>query len=271
MYRRGNLARVAAMGDRSSYTPGTFCWVELSTSDQDAAKAFYGELFGWENEDNPVGDGMYYSMQSVGGKNVAAIATQPQQQAAAGVPPLWNSYVSVDNADEVAARASELGATVHAPPFDVMDAGRMAVLQDPQGAHVMLWQPAGHYGAALVNAPSAFCWNELYSPDIDASTKFYGDLFGWTYAPFEGSPMRYEMIQNQGNGNGGITGLPMPEVPPHWLAYFAVEDIDAALAKLEQLGGTKLMGPQDIGVAKIAVVQDPQGASFALYAGQLVD
>src|SRR3954454_4623790 len=121
------------MGERTSYEPGTFCWVDLATTDQDGAKSFYSELFGWEADDRPAGEGITYSMQRLRGKDVAAIAPQPPQQREMGVPPLWNSYVSVTSADEAADRAKELGATVHAPPFDVLDAGRMAVIQDPQG------------------------------------------------------------------------------------------------------------------------------------------
>jgi predicted enzyme related to lactoylglutathione lyase len=220
------------MGERTEYTPGTFCWVELTTTDQSAAKSFYGGLLGWEANDRPVGDGDYvYSMMQVDGKNVGAIATQPDQQREAGVPPTWSSYVSVENADATAERAKELGATVHAPPFDVMDVGRMAVIQDPQGAMFELWQPKAHFGAALVNAPGA-----LKNGDANA---------------------------------GGIRPLPDPGPPPHWLVYFGVEDIDAALAKAQELGGTKHAGPIDIGIAKIAIVADPQGAVFALYAGEL--
>src|SRR5205809_423388 len=122
------------MGERTKYTPGTFCWTDLTTTDQGAAKSFYSGLFGWEAEDIPVGDGITYSMMRLGGKRVAAIAPQPQQQREMGIPPVWNSYVSVESADAAAGRAKELGATVHAPPFDVMQAGRMAVIQDPQGA-----------------------------------------------------------------------------------------------------------------------------------------
>jgi uncharacterized protein len=259
------------MGERTEYTPGTFCWTDLSTSDQEGAKAFYAGLFGWKADDMPVGDGMTYSMQRVDGKDVAAISAQQPQQREAGVPPTWNSYVAVGSADEAAQRASELGATVHAPAFDVLDAGRMAVIQDPQGAFFMVWQPKRHYGAALVNAPGALSWNELHTPDMEASKGFYGDLFGWQAEPFEASPDPYLGIMNQGGPNGGITGLQQPGVPPHWLVYFATEDIDTALAKVDELGGTKIIGPIDIQVAKIAVVQDPQGAVFALYAGQLGD
>ncbi len=256
------------MGERTSYTPGTFSWTDLTTTDQAAAKAFYVGLFGWEAEDMPVGEGMVYSMMSVGGKNVAAISPQPQQQRDAGAPPAWNSYVTVEDADASVERAKELGGTVHAPAFDVMDVGRMAVIQDPQGAYFEVWQPRSHIGAGLVNAPGALVWNELVSPDLDASSAFYGGLFGWSVAEFEGSPMKYLSIKNGEANNGGMRE-PQEGEPPCWLVYFGVEDIDAALAKVTELGGSRLMGPQDIQIAKIAIAQDPQGAAFALYAGQL--
>jgi predicted enzyme related to lactoylglutathione lyase len=258
------------MGERTEYAPGTFCWEELTTTDQGAAKAFYGALLGWEFDDRPVGDGGYvYSMAQVEGKNVAAIATQPDQQREAGVPPMWNSYVSVESADATAERAQELGATVHAPPFDVMDVGRMAVIADPQGAFFEIWQPKAHIGASLVNAPGALSWNELNSPDVDASAAFYGALFGWTVESFDMGGEPYLSIKNGGANGGGIRPLNQPGPPPHWLAYFAVQDIAAALAKVDELGGAKLAGPIDIGRGKIAVVKDPQGAFFALYAGAL--
>ncbi len=257
------------MGERSEYTPGTFCWSELTTSDQAAAKAFYSGLLGWEADDRPVGDdGAFYSMQLVGGRSVAAIAAQPQQQRDAGVPPLWNSYVSVADADAVAERAKELGAAVHAPAFDVMTVGRMAVIQDPQGAFFMLWQPRDHIGAGLVNAPGALVWNELQSPDLDSSASFYGDLFGWQVEQAEGMADRYLAIKNAGANNGGMRDL-TPPAPPSWLVYFGVEDIPQALARVDELGGSTLAGPIDIQIAKIAVVVDPQGAVFALYAGEL--
>jgi predicted enzyme related to lactoylglutathione lyase len=257
------------MGDRTQYTPGTFCWTDLATTDQDGAKAFYGELFGWQAEDMPVGDGAFYSMMRRDGKNVAAIAAQPQQQRDAGVPPAWQSYVSVESADASAERAKELGATVHAPPFDVLEAGRMAVIQDPQGAFFLLWQPRDHFGAALVNAPGALAWNELASPDHEASAGFYRELFGWETSQFEASPDPYLVISNRGQGNGGIRPAQPPGTPPHWLVYFGTDDIDSGLAKVEQLGGTKLAGPVDIQIAKLGIVRDPQGAVFALYDGEL--
>ncbi|MGB2711662.1 MAG: VOC family protein [Conexibacter sp.] len=257
------------MGERTQYTPGTFSWVDLTTTDQDAAKAFYGALFGWEAADMPAGEGVVYSMMRKNGKDVGAISSQPQMQRDAGVPPTWNSYVTVASADDAAARAAELGASVHAPPFDVFDAGRMAVIQDPHGAFFMVWQPRAHIGAALVNAPGALCWNELASPDLDASAAFYGELFGWVAEPFEDSPEPYLVIKNGERGNGGIRPLSPPGVPPHWLVYFAVADLDAAQAKVEELGGAVHAGPIDIAMARISIVADSQGAAFALYDGEL--
>ena len=255
------------MGEREGFQPGTFCWVELSTSDQAAAKEFYASLFGWQADDRPVGEGSYYSMQLLGGRQVAAIAGQPQAQRDAGVPPLWNSYVWVQDADEPAARAAALGAVVHAPPFDVMQAGRMAVIQDPQGAFFMLWQPGEHRGAQLVNAPGALVWNELATSDMGAARDFYSALFGWRLEEAPG-PMPYLVIKNGEANNGGIRPLQGPE-PPNWSVYFGTDDLDGALARVEELGGGKIAGPMDIQMARIAVVRDPQGAVFVLYDGEL--
>jgi hypothetical protein len=260
------------MAERTQHSPGTFSWTDLNTTDQEAAKAFYSGLFGWEITDMPAGEGVVYSMAGIGGKWVGAISPQPQQQRDAGVPPVWNSYVTVTDVDATAARAGELGATVHAPPFDVMEAGRMAVVQDPQGAWFLLWQPNQHIGAGLVNAPGALCWNELGSPDPDGSAKFYGDLLGWTTEPMEGGDMPYLVVKTaDGHTNGGIRPPMPPGTPPFWLVYFATEDLDATLAKVSELGGNVLMGNTDIGIARIGVVQDPQGAVFALYMGPLED
>jgi uncharacterized protein len=260
------------MGERTQYTPGTFSWTDLNTTDQEAAKAFYSGLFGWEITDMPAGEGVNYSMAAIDGKWVGAISPQPQQQRDAGVPPAWNSYVSVKNVDETAARAAELGATVHAPPFDVLQAGRMAVVQDPQGAWFLLWQARDHIGAGLVNAPGALSWNELGSPDLEGSARFYGDLLGWTTTPVEGADPPYLVVNTaDGHTNGGIRPPAPPGTPPFWLVYFATADIEASVARVGELGGTVLLPPTDIGIALIAVIQDPQGAVFALYAGALED
>jgi uncharacterized protein len=256
------------MGERTKYTPGTFSWTDLSTTDQPAAKSFYDELFGWQADDMPAGEGVVYSMMSIDGKNVAAIAPQPEQQREVGVPAMWNSYVTVASADAALDKAKQLGATVHAEAFDVFEAGRMGVVQDPQGAFFEVWEPKQHIGASLVNAPGALSWNELASPDIEASAGFYRELFGWTVEPIEGMDMPYMTIKTAaGQNNGGIRPK-MEQEPPYWLVYFGADDLDSRLAQASELGGTKLFGPMDIAdTGKFAVLQDPQGAVFALYSG----
>jgi predicted enzyme related to lactoylglutathione lyase len=258
------------MGERTQYTPGTFCWTDLTTSDQTAAKGFYASIFGWEAEDMPVGDGAVYSMQRLDGKDVGAISPQQQAQVDAGAPPAWNSYVSVESADAAAEKASELGATVMAEPFDVMDVGRMAVIQDPQGAFILVWEPGRHFGASLVNAAGALAWNELASPDLDASAAFYGALFGWTFEAPEGTPIPYRLIKNGDANNGGISQV-QPGAPPHWLNYFGSDDVAATLSEVESLGGGVLLAADDIGMGTIGIARDAQGATFGLFAGQFED
>ncbi len=259
------------MAERTKYTPGTFSWTDLTTTDQDSAKQFYSSLFGWQVTDNPVGDGAVYSMMSIAGKDVAAISAQPAQQRDAGAPPAWNSYVTVESADRTLERAKQLSATVHAPAFDVMDVGRMGVVQDPQGAYFIAWEPKSHIGASLVNARGAMTWNELATADMDASASFYTELFGWTVEPVEGMGMPYMTIKNSaGWNNGGIRPAQGPE-PTFWLVYFGSGDLDGDLTKVTELGGNKIFGPMDIGPGRFGAVQDPQGAVFALYSGQFED
>jgi uncharacterized protein len=256
------------MGERTEYAPGTFSWADITTTDQEAAKAFYTGLFGWNAEDMPVGDGVTYTMLRRDGKTVGAISPQQEQQREMGLPPVWNSYVTVASADDAARRAGELGATVEAPPFDVMDVGRMAVIQDPQGAFFMLWEPRTSIGAEVVNTAGSMCWNELVSPDLDASTAFYRDLFGWDTAALPDSPVPYLWVKN-GEANAAGMRAPQPGEPAYWLVYFGTDDLDASLARVQELGGSSPTGAHDMGDIRIALVQDPQGGTFALYQGHL--
>jgi predicted enzyme related to lactoylglutathione lyase len=259
------------MAERTSYTPGTFCWAELSAPDQPAAREFYAGLFGWEFDEREVSEGVVYSMAKLGGAYVGAISPQPQQQRDAGAPPAWHSYVTVESADEAAEQAREHGGNVHAGPFDVFDAGRMAVVQDPQGAFFMLWEPRGHIGAGLVNANGAVSWNELASPDPETSATFYCRLFGWTTEEFAGAGSPYLTVRNRdGHGNGGIRRAASTE-PPYWLVYFGTTDLAGALERVRELGGRPLMDPIEMPMGSFAAVQDPQGAVFALYQGDFDD
>jgi uncharacterized protein len=259
------------MGERTTYAPGTFSWADVTTTDQEAATAFYARLFGWEPENRPAGDGVMYTMMRLGDLDVAAVSPQPQMLRDAGAPPAWNSYVTVASADAAAQRAEQLGATVLSGAFDVMDAGRMAVVRDPQGAMFALWEPRASIGARLVNEPAALCWNELATSDPEAAARFYGELFGWSVAPLPDSPMPYLWATN---GDAGAAGIrePTPGEPTHWLVYFGTDDIRAATDRAKELGGDPFAGVHTLGEdLSIAPVRDPQGAVFALYQGRFDD
>ena len=247
----------------TSYAQGTPNWVDLQTSDQDAAKAFYSGLFGWTYDDQPMPQGPVYSMAMVGGHPVAAIASQSPELAAAGAPPMWNTYLAVDSADEAAGKVEAAGGKVGMAPFDVVDAGRMAFVLDPSGAAVALWQASQHIGATLVNEPGAVTWNELITTDPGA-VKFYADVLGMTTSTMDMGGGPYTVFEAGGRMVGGTTAPQMPGVPNHWHVYFEVADADAAAAKAAELGGTVIVPPFDIPVGRIAVIGDPQGAVFSI-------
>lgn len=252
------------MTEMKSYAPGMFCWFELATPDQDGAKQFYTALFGWTANDMPIGEGMTYSMLLKNGKEVGALFQMgPQMQ---GIPPHWGSYVSVASADESAKKAEALGGKVMAPPFDVMDVGRMAVLQDPTGAVLSIWEAKKHHGASLLGEPGAVGWNELATRDVDAARAFYTGLFGWSAEVSQMEGITYTTFKQGEVPQGGMMGMTAEwgEIPPHWSVYFSVEDCDATVAKATSLGATVMVPPTDVpGVGRFAIVRDPQGAVFA--------
>ena len=253
------------MGERTSYTPGTFSWVDLNTDDPDGAKAFYGALFGWDYEDIPIGEGASYSMAKIDGHSVAALGPLQGE----GMPPRWNCYVTVADADASAARAKELGATLLAEPFDVFEAGRMAAFADPQGAVLSIWQAKENIGAGLVNVPGALNWNDLVTPDIEASAAFYSALFGWEINQVEGSDGQYWSIANDGRLNGGMAPV-IPGGHPAWNLYFACEDCDATVARAGELGGGTVMGPMDVpNGTRFAILRDPSNAVFSVASGPM--
>jgi predicted enzyme related to lactoylglutathione lyase len=251
------------MAERTSYASGTPNWVDVQTTDPDAAKQFYGSLFGWTFVDNPIDEehGVYYSIGTIRDLDVAAVAPLGDQ-AAAGVPPHWNSYVSVDDVDATAAKVEGAGGTVIMPPFDVMDAGRMAVVQDPTGAVIQLWQAKNNIGAKVVNENGTFSWSELMTPDVPKAAEFYNALFGWTTETHGEGPGAYTEFKLGGNSIAGAMNPPMPGIPPMWGVYFTVDDCDAAVETVKSLGGAVMNGPMDIEPGRFAVIADPQGAVF---------
>jgi predicted enzyme related to lactoylglutathione lyase len=256
------------MGERTRYDPGTFCWVGLATSDVAAAKAFYGSLFGWEAEDLQAGAAGAYATLRYGAEDVAILYRQQPEARAAGAPPHWTSYISVEDADTTAARAEELGgAAVFRAPFDVLDAGRVAAIRDPTGAIVSLWQPRSRIGATLVNGTGALCWNELATTDVELAKSFFGELLGWEYETDESG---YVSFKNAGRLNGGMREHAEHErrITRAWLPYFTVESVDVAARRVAQLGGRQLAPTTAGRLGRWALIADPQGAAFAVFEGE---
>ena len=245
---------------------GTFCWADLGSTEQQGAKAFYGNLFGWTAVDLSVGPDQFYTMFHLNERQVGATYTLRQDQLEQGVAAHWMLYVAVENADATAAKAESFGAKILAPPFDVFDAGRMAVLQDPTGAVFSVWQAIKHIGFGITGVQGTVCWAELATPDQGAAENFYRSLFGWEVAPGEINA-DYLHIVNQGEFIGGIPPADTYKgVPPHWSLYFLVENVDKSLEQLKQGGGKVVVPATEIEkTGRFAIVQDPQGAFFALF------
>lgn len=254
------------MTEFTTHRPGTFCWADLATTDAESAKVFYTGLFGWTAQDVPAGEAGVYTMLNKGDKVAAALYAMPDEMQKLGVPPHWQSYVSVEDVDRSAKKVVELGGTLLAPPFDVMEVGRMAVAQDPTGAAFCMWQPKQHIGAEIRDEPGTLCWNELYTKDVAAARAFYEGLFGWTINEITGATgLPYFAFHNQGQPVGGMMAIQEEwgEVPPNWGVYFAVEDCDATMAKAVSLDGKAEMPPIDIeNVGRFVMLRDPQGGHF---------
>jgi len=251
--------------EMTSYEPGSPSWVDLSTPDIADAVRYYSGLFGWNPEDQGEEAG-HYTMFKRNGKNVCAAS--PKRPDDPG-PPAWTTYFTVDDADATAQKITANNGTVLAAPFDVFDAGRMAVAMDPTGGVFAIWQPNQHIGAQLIYEPNTLGWNELTTRDVDRALAFYTAVFGWTIAEHgpPGAPVMYREIQVGDRTVAGCMEMDdkwPAEVPTHWMVYFVVDDCDAMAAKMSELGGTVMVPPTDIEPGRFAMGFDPQGAAFSV-------
>jgi predicted enzyme related to lactoylglutathione lyase len=258
------------MADFTSHEPGTFSWVELMTTDAKAGADFYRALFGWDAVEHEMGPDGVYRIFTMRGRDVAAAADLPQDERRMGVPSHWNLYVAVPSADDAAARAASLGGKVLFGPFDVMNHGRMAVLQDPTGAVFHVWEPKAHIGVKIRNEPGALCWAELTTRDPQKAEPFYTQMFGWT-AKHSAPAAVMDYTEFSVNGQPGVGMMAMPEnmppqVPSYWMPYFQVADLDASTGKAESLGASVMVGPNAIpDGGRFVILQDAQKAVFAMY------
>jgi predicted enzyme related to lactoylglutathione lyase len=248
----------------TSYTQGTPSYVELMTPDQQAATEFYREAFGWQVTESPLPEeagGGVYLQGTIDGDVVCGISGQmPGME---GHPAFWGVYLAVDDVDAVTAKVEAAGGKVEAPPFDVMDLGRMSAIQDPTGARVNLWQAGSTIGTERVNEPGTPAWNEIVSPDLPSALAFYAEVVGIGSQQSE-LMGDYTVITNvAGEVAGGAMPPQMEGTPPHWNVYFNVTDADATAARIEQLGGKTIAPSFDVpGVGRMGVFADAQGGMF---------
>ena len=257
------------MSEEKVFPPGTFCWVELATSDAASARGFYSGLLGWDTKAVEIGEMGWYTLLQLDSNDVAGLYTLNDDQKQQGVPPHWLSYVLVEDADASANKATELGGKVMMGPFDVPNVGRMAIVHDPTGAVFALFQAGEHKGAVpMGNKPGMFCWNELATRDPDAAKAFYSGLFGWTSEESDiGHMGTYTRYKNGARLAAGMFKISeqMGDVPPNWMVYFAVDDCDGAVEKAQRAGANVVVPPADIpDVGRFTVLTDPQGAAFAM-------
>ncbi len=252
-----------------SYAQGTPCWVDLSSTDVEGARTFYAGIFGWDYTANVMGPEMTYYLATKNGGNVAGLAQQMPEMGAAGVPSNWTTFLAVDNVDEAAARATQAGGSLIAPPGDVPENGRMAIAADPSGTPVGLWEASGMIGSSVVNEPGAVIWNELQVEDVAAVLPFYQAVAGVEAETGPAGDMGdYTQLMVSGRSVGGALAKPMPEMPNNWTVYFNVADVDVTAAKIAELGGQVIAPPFDVStIGRMGVFSDPQGAVFALMAG----
>jgi len=240
-------------------------WADLSSSDAEASREYYGKLFGWKIEVSP--DPQYggYAIAKIGDKDVAGIGPQMSPDA----PTAWTVYIGSHDAADTAKKIEAGGGKVVVPPMEVGDQGSMVILQDPSGAHLGVWQAKAMAGARLTGAPNTMVWAELNSRGVDKAVPFYKKVFGWgeKKSPMGENQGDYTEFQISGQSvAGGMEMNPMvpAQVPSYWLVYFGVDDVDKAFKKATEAGGKELLAPQDYPGGRFAIVSDPQGAAFGL-------
>ena len=247
---------------------GTFCWMDIYLPDPERGKAFYGALFGWDSNDVPMDDsGMVYTMFNLNGKSVGAMGPVMPGMFPEGSAPCWLSYISTDDLDATAETARALGANFLMGPADVGN-GRVALVQEPNGATFFLWQALDFGGAEIVGVPGAMVWNELYTRDLEATRSFYTALFRWEWSSMpipQGGDYHIASVGERQVAGLLVMNEQWGEVPPHWMVYIQVEDADAAAAQVADLGGDVCVPVTEISVGRFAVVNDDQKGTFTIF------
>ena len=252
---------------RNDFKPGEFCWIDLAAHDLAASARWYGDLFGWTEHKQDMPGAPPYSFFLKDGVPAAAGGQMNEEMMAAGIPPVWNSYVCVEDCAASEKRAAELGATITVPTMDVPGHGKLCFFMDPAGSSIAMWQSTAEGPGVRTAEHGGMSWVELMCRDVGAAREFYGQLFGWTFVDMPMEGIDYTMIKVGDTDAGGMMPMDGPQfegIPNHWLVYFHVDDCAAAAERAAATGGQVRVPPTDIPVGTFAVLADPQGGGFAV-------
>jgi uncharacterized protein len=246
------------------YKPGEICWTDLGTPDFAGAKKFYRAIFGWTAKDLPMGPDFEYSMMTIKGKKVCLLYAMSADQRKAKVPPAWLPYVSVASVAATVKKARAAGGKIILKPMKVAE-GTVAVIQDPSGSAIGLWQPGSHIGATISDTPGAVCWQDLNTPKPGVAAKFYEKVFGWKWTTKDYSGRKYTTFMLGKQAECGMWPAPIKNIPPSWVTHWQVADCAKTVAKVKRLGGRVVKSTTAVpGVCRFAVLKDPKGAVFGI-------
>ena len=256
------------MPRRDTAPIGSPCWVDLMTSDTQKSREFYGQLFGWDAEEPAEEFGGYFTFIKDGVRLAGCMPRMPDTPAE--MPDVWSVYLASDDARKTVDAAAGNGGQVIVAPMDVGDVGTMAIVSDPGGAAIGVWQPGVHQGFGVLAEAGAPSWFELHTRDYDAAVGFYRNVFRWdVHVVSDAAEFRYTTMQHGDASLAGVidaTGFLPDGVPSHWVVYFGVDDADAALARIVELGGSIVTAAEDTPYGRLAEATDPTGAAFKLVA-----
>ncbi len=253
------------MSEIKNYTPGTFCWTDLAVKDLAKEKKYYANVFGWGSQDLPAPDTdeAPYSLLQVDHKSTCALYPEHDHHKQA---PQWLTYISVENVDETIKKANEAGGTLITPAMDVMDAGRLAVLQDPTGARFAVWQAKEFVGAEIQETAGSVCWRELITSNVDVAGKFYASIFGWEPKVSDKGDRKYLLFSKGKELVCGMMAPPERGIPTHWITYWETNNCDQTVEKAKRFGGHVIKGTTEIkDVGRFAILLDPEGAEFGVH------
>lgn len=253
-------------GHEGSWPAGTPCWVDITVPDIETSKRFYAALLGWRFDESAPEFGGYTNAR-LGGRAVAALSP-PMPGGEAGAP-AWTVYLATDDLDALDSAVTSAGGEQILAPMQVGPMGSMALYADPEGAVFGAWQSGQHTGFEVTDEHGAVTWCDLMTSDLSAAEGFYGQVFGYTFAAAGMPGMEYELAFLPDAPEEAPTGFAAKgpdeaDMPSMWSVCFHVDDVDAMVGTVQEVGGSILMGPSDFPFGRLLIVTGPDSETFSL-------